>query len=559
MKEIEYRANDWLFNAGLVGFINIVGKENVRINGQSVFFDTGLLDGFEDKYFEYFIGEYEKTLSWYKIVSFKEKMALHRKDDFSNFNEAALDELNDYIVNIAKYYLKSASYISVYPIIDASVDPVQWGKDLAKVGQLKKKETFEEKRSEIIQEVKQVYSKLDQIIEFCQKGKKYLAAKNVIYTVIKNGWNGVSFLNPQTKEKDVYVDYRNSFLEPVMEYLETDLEKAKFTCFTCNQPIKNLKLDLSFMNETGFDTARKTSHVWDFNNDIAVCPVCKLIYSCVPAGFTYVYNNGIFINDSVDVDTLYVINKKVRNEILHHHGDTLNSISPYRALIEAITNQVEDKRHYELADIQIVRYENDTYRFNILSKRALDVFHESKNALKAIQRNGFKEGNLNVNFYQETVRRLMNNENLFTFIHKAMYLKVTNVSNTYYHMGHIGSLLEINTNFLKEIEAMTEISKGRIWHINKCGLEFKKAYPEHKRGGFNYKVLNALKTNNRDAFMDIILNSYSYLGKVVPDFFLESFTSDETFKTVGYAFMVGVNGAVEQDDKDKDGGTDNEK
>ncbi|AQY50207.1 CRISPR-associated protein Cst1 [Listeria weihenstephanensis FSL R9-0317] len=561
MREIECRASDWLFNAGLVGFINIVGKENVRMEGQSVFFDADLLDSFEDKYFAYFIEEYEKTLSWYKIVSFKKEMDRYRKDDFASFDEKALEELNNYIANVAKYYLKSASYVSVYPLIDATADPVEWGKNLAKVGALKKKETFDEKRADIIQEVKQVYLKLDQIIAFCnsEKGERYLAAKNVIYTVIKNAWNGVSFLNPQTKEKDTYVDYRTNFIDPVKEHLETNLEKAKFTCFTCNQPIKNLKLDLSFMNETGFDTARKTSHVWDFNNDIAVCAVCKFIYSCVPAGFTYVHNNGIFINDSVSIDTLHAVNEKIRSAILHDPAQTLTHTSPYRALVEAITNQVEDKRHYELADIQVVRYENETYRFNILSKRALNIFRESKNALTALQRCGFKEGNVNVNFYQETVRRLMNNENLFTFIHKAMYLKVTNASNTYYHMGHIGSLLEINTNFLKEIEAMTEISKGRIWHINKCGNEFKKAYPDHKRSGFNYKVLNALKTNNRDAFMDIILNSYSYLGKTVPDFFLESFTSDETFKTVGYAFMVGVNGAIEQEDKDKDGGNDNEK
>ncbi|MBC1780703.1 type I-B CRISPR-associated protein Cas8b1/Cst1, partial [Listeria booriae] len=181
--------------------------------------------------------------------------------------------------------------------------------------------------------------------------------------------------------------------------------------------------------------------VWDFNNDIAVCPMCKLIYSCVPAGFTYVYGNGIFINDSINIDTLHAVNKKVHNEILHHSTDNLTSTSPYRALIEAITNQTEDKRHYELADIQVVRYENETYRFNILSKRALKIFRESKEALKTIQKCGLKEGNLNINFYQETVRRLMNNENLFTFIHKTMYLKVTNVSNTYYHMGHVGALL----------------------------------------------------------------------------------------------------------------------
>ena len=40
---------------------------------------------------------------------------------------------------------------------------------------------------------------------------------------------------------------------------------------------------------TGFDTSRKPSHVWNFINDIAVCPVCKLVYSCVPAGFLFLW------------------------------------------------------------------------------------------------------------------------------------------------------------------------------------------------------------------------------------------------------------------------------
>ncbi|EUJ51034.1 hypothetical protein DFP96_106110 [Listeria rocourtiae] len=43
MREIECRANDFLFNSGLVGLINIVGKENIRIDGQSIFFDVRLL------------------------------------------------------------------------------------------------------------------------------------------------------------------------------------------------------------------------------------------------------------------------------------------------------------------------------------------------------------------------------------------------------------------------------------------------------------------------------------------------------------------------------------
>ncbi|ELU1173656.1 hypothetical protein P5A01_003106, partial [Listeria monocytogenes] len=53
--EIEVRANDWLINAGLTGFLNIVGKENVRIDGQAIYFTADLLEDFETKYFNFFI------------------------------------------------------------------------------------------------------------------------------------------------------------------------------------------------------------------------------------------------------------------------------------------------------------------------------------------------------------------------------------------------------------------------------------------------------------------------------------------------------------------------
>ncbi|MBC1976856.1 Cas8a1 family CRISPR/Cas system-associated protein, partial [Listeria booriae] len=169
------------------------------------------------------------------------------------------------------------------------------------------------------EEVKETYNQLDAIIDFCasEKGLKYLGAKNLIYSVINKGWEGVSFLYQKTKFIDPYEDYENAFLKPVFEYLDTDLSKSKYNCFICNQPIKNLNLGLSFMNDIGFDIKKKTSHVWDFNNDVATCPVCRLIYSCVPAGFTYVYGEGMFVNDSFSIDKLLDVNVHMRESILH--------------------------------------------------------------------------------------------------------------------------------------------------------------------------------------------------------------------------------------------------
>ncbi|ELA3157111.1 type I-B CRISPR-associated protein Cas8b1/Cst1 [Listeria monocytogenes] len=554
--EIAVRADDWLINAGLVGFLNIVGKENVRIDGQSIYFTADLFEDFETKYFNFFIQEYKETLAWSKIVSYKETMERFRVDGFASFDEDALDNLNKYMKDVVKFYLKKSNYIKVFPLIDPNADVNKWLENLKTIN-LTKKQEWEDVKADIIEQVKQIYNQLDAIIDFCasDKGLRYLGAKNLIYSVINKGWSGLSFLSKQTKFIDPYLDYKTSFVEPVIEYLNTDLSKAKYNCFNCNQPIKNLKLDLSFMNEVGFDTARKTSHVWDFNNDVATCPICRLIYSCVPAGFTYVYGEGIFVSDSYGVNELYLVNERMRNSILRFNKDGINSVNTYRALVESITTEHENVRRYELANIQLVRYENEHYRFNLLSEKMLHIVNDSKGILKSLIRCGYKEGSLNINLYKEVIQRLMNNETLYLFIHKLIYYKQTSVNGLYYNMGHVSGILDINTKFLKEIEMMATISQNQLWFVQSCGIKFKEGYinkkSENKIAGITYKLLNSLKINDKDGFMDTLLNSYSYLAKPIPSVFMNVFSNDEAFKTIGYAFMIGVGGELI---KNKDGG-----
>ena len=278
VEEITLHLTDWQYNAGLVGLVNILGRDNFLIKDQSITFSSELLVDFQNKYFNFFIDTYKKTLSWYKIISYQERIDYFEETNFETFSEKDLDTLNTYIKDTVKYYLKSASYKAAYPLIDPLINPEVWGKELKQVGTLKKRETFEEKRSEIILEAKAVFPQLKKIIAYCNSdlGRKYLAGKNVIYTVIRNGWDGVSFLFRQTKIPDMYLDYQSYFLSELTEYT-AEKEKYKHHCSNCNQPMKNYKNDLNFLNQTGFDANRKTSHVWNFNNDIAVCPMCKLV------------------------------------------------------------------------------------------------------------------------------------------------------------------------------------------------------------------------------------------------------------------------------------------
>lgn len=540
-ENIKLCMEDWMKNAGIVGLYNILkhSGDSVKFHENHIEFESEILIDFEEKYFSYFIDKYKEVISINKIKSFEKFIVYNEENNFQKFNKDRLEQLNNYIGNIAKRYIKSASYKTAYELIDSPIDLLSIEKKLKKIS-LKKKQNIED----IIPEIKIQFSLIKKIILYMklEEAYKYIAGKNIIYTIIRNGWDGVCFLNPQTKEKDMYKDYREYFVQPVIEYLDLDKSKFKYPCFTCDREIKDLKNDLSFLNNTGFDVSRKSSHVWEFQNDVAVCPICKLIYSCVPAGINYLYNKGIFINDTSSVEDAIDINRKVYMEI--YKQDSIEKKMTYKALVKSIQEQYNDKLKYELADIQLIRYEEDRYKFNILSKKTLMIIKESQGDLDSLIKVGFKEINTYFNVYELVIDRLLNNQNMFTLAQKLLHYKLSQPKDSYYNSYHILKILDINLNFLKEVGYMKELDKDIVKLGNSAGFFLRKQYKDKgsvdKLTGISYRLLNSLKTNNINSFMDTVLNCYLYTKESVPKIIVDSLKDEEQFKTIGYAFVAGL-------------------
>lgn len=532
---------DWLYNSGIVGIVNILkyAEEEVNYEGQSVSFDVKALENFEKKYFKYFIDKYEKKLSWSKIVSFKEKIDFWKNENFNNFNEKSLKDLNYNIGNFKKI-VKSNSHISAYELITKKIKISEIEKELQKI-KLKKSEKVENK----IKEIKKIISLMVEIIDFYseEESKKYLGAKNVMYTILKNAWNGVSFLNSQTKEKDMYIDYKNYFLKESLKYLDTDKKKYKYDCRVCNKPIKNLDIEMNFLNNMGFDTTRKPSAVWNYNNDISICPLCKLVYSCVPAGFNYVYDKGIFVNDNNNSKDIVRLANKIGFDILKEKN--FDSNITFKSLVSALTEELNNSLKYNLSDIQVVRYENEKYRFNILSKNILKVINESKEELNKIIKANYKEGDFSSRLYEIVIKKIFNNENLFLIIHKLFVIKLKNsMKEVYFSYKDIKEVVKINFNFLKGVGYMEDKEKDVLKTYSGAGYYLREEYikknSENKLSRITYKLLNALKTNNQGMFMDVIINCYLYTGKQVPSFFVNCLKDNINLKTIGYSFVSGL-------------------
>lgn len=559
MAEVVIELGTWQYNAGIAGLCNILEKNGTEINihEDRLIFNSEedlkkALENFEEKYFNYLIEKYEKTLSWYKIVSYKEKLQ-DIKNNFEILDEKKFQELDKHIKEVLKYYIKSASYKAAYELIGRNIDPLKLEKELKPVS-IKKNEKISDKKDEILEMI----DKALVLTEYCEKGKEYLAGKNVIYTLIKNAWNGVCFLNPQTKEKDFYKDFKNYFVDTAVSYLDEDKSKYKYECFVCDGKIKNFDNDFSFLNQTGFDTARKPSHAWNFLNNAGMCPLCRLIYSCIPAGFNYVYGNGIFINSNQSLTELLRVNRLVYEKIYNHNTKNEGSSSlTYRALAEALKDEKEENLKYELADIQVVRYENEKYYFNILSKNIIKVIRNSKNDLDFLTKAWYREINTDFRIYEEVMKRVLNNENLFTLIYKLLFYKTSREKDCHFTANHVMNILNINYRILEGVGLMENKEKFNR-EAKAAGFYLREKYlnkkAEHKIPGLCYRILNGIKTNNRKMVMDTMFNMYLYVESPVSNVIAKMLDDDKSLEQFGYGFVAGFLSGKQNENSKTDGG-----
>ena len=107
-EKIEIRMSNWLFNAGLLGFINVLenSNEEIRINDEkrSIEFSPKVLENFEYKYFDFLILRYNEILPSTRILRFQEN--LEKIENFKNSEKE-----NEFISKNIKELLQEINYI----------------------------------------------------------------------------------------------------------------------------------------------------------------------------------------------------------------------------------------------------------------------------------------------------------------------------------------------------------------------------------------------------------------------------------------------------------------
>lgn len=527
---IRLDVSDWLFNAGLVGFYNILKNyynkeefdEFVEIGNNFMKVDLKVINNFSEKYFKYFIDNYLEFTPFGKILNFTSKLEAWN-EDIASFDEESIKTLN-HMTYYMKEKLSRKSFKIGYELIDDKYFNILL--EIKKLSHIKLKKNYDFNLA--IKDIKEQIEIMLNIIDYLQreKVKRTLLSKEFTYSFTSDFLSNVSIWGRKYSSKDSFEGYDEYFVKPLFDYSFSKKSNYALSCISCGNLIAGkFQSDLTWIKGIGADTSKKISHYYKFNSDIFICPICNLIYSCIPAGFTTFYGDGFFINSNSTFNSLIAMNN-------------FNNIYEITDIFK------EDNRNF---NIQIVKFdalnEKRPFEFILADREIVNMISVNKSNLNSVWEHYAKSMDKEYsNLFKEVLERIFKKENLFGLIGFCLKTSLQ------------GRTKPINANLIMEIQKNILVYRyenldidilSKVECFNDHGMAFKNDYESIKKGNkvdlIIHKLLNALKTNNIVNFLDVVTDLYLFIEKEIPEDFLDILSNNNDIcQLYGFAFVFGL-------------------
>lgn len=530
MEEIELQLNDFLFNSGILGIYRILQykekEQMMRKRGNTLIIQKDAFQDFTQDYVDTMIAYYEKDTKYAALTKIKED--LRTLDENVPEQKKIIDEKYKFI----KKSMESASYKAGFEIIkkEATEDPYE------KI-ELLKKETNEKTRKEYILA----------ILEHLENHKEVYCMKDIIYTKINSFWENVAFLNRNANKNDIKEEYQKVFVTPFEDFIKQESKNNDYNCIQCGKPINKKEASgMSWLSDVGVDINRKKSGFWNFKESMFTCPICNLVYSCIPLGFNMIGSNGIFVNNNNSIQSIISDNNvaTVEQEIEEEKFESIYQ----KVLTNFIqrTNQMGNKKssHYEPKNVQVIKRiaskDKKEYEFNNLSKDKLEIIGKTINQFEHL---------IGSNLYQKVLTNLLEGRKQYSLMAENLRKE----ENLYY----IKDILMIQLTSMGGMNVKDK--QERVDEMIEEGEKLQKYFfankeNENKLKSYVYHLQNALKSKNVDEFMKFFTMFYGSLGKPMPNCEAVKvlIKEPEYFRLLGYSYIYGLQKRTEKKGGNKD-------
>ncbi len=617
--KIKVYLGEWFYNAGLIGFLRIMEKNNssavIEKKDNYIEVDTDDLKNFDEYYFNYFFDRYDVAKN-----------------------------VKDRTENCFSYLIENIENTDEKTVKDAVKSNKKYIKDVFKK-QLDKIKKIDEK---IYDGMKEAYDKIDK--EDSREGIEQIGTVlfdgienekinkrltlNLFKSILSNTYYGQpSFLNVvktalsyEEQQEVMYIDYVSNIVEAGflhdiidgkydLESLEREIEnrleseritkefekvyeKIKKAYIGKDKTIEDIKNYLnenvlqhccmcendfgltSNYSESNFvplaisnDNAR--NFFWNQNVKFPICDVCKLILFCVPAGVSnirkVVKDNGEyrekpvlnFVNYDTCVDDLLKINNNFQNNS-RYENRTKNA---FAQMILDIVGQDAKISKWQLQNIFVVEFDTEYGAYSRIEyfnirKHVAEFFRDySRRSVSRMSDYRYK---------MQVVDYILKNKDMKYVINDRLKMVMTdssaeNIAVDSFFATIAGMILN---DLKKEDDVMDKkdnIKKNtsKLYTLYNLGVEMHadliKEKKENRINGYVYKMLNSIRTGNVVDFMEVVVRIHTDLRKDVPIAFIDAMSEEGLdFEAVGHSFLSGLISNRYQDKKKNDEETDEE-
>lgn len=597
---------------GIIGFIRILQQNENHFlmkRDNYIEFDTNDLKNFHESYFQYFFNKYNiaKKIEERINQSFK-NIKFYLEDDTNK------KEIKDKLKTEKKYikdFLKTQ--IEKVKKIDELVYEKVWNayNELEKIGEKEDLEKLEELQNCLIQNFKKEnvnqkmtlnlfksilsnsYFGQNSFLNVVKNSLSYEEQKKLMYkdyvsNIVETGvlqdilenkynWQELQELLKEKQENElitkelqkIYENIDKKFIQKskTIEEIKSYIKNTVFeSCSMCGNP----ECMTSNYTEGNFVPLAMSSDnaknfFWNQNVKFLICDLCKLILFCIPAGVTTTIKtmkeNNVykekemltFVNYDTNVDTLL----KTNDYFTAQSKRDKTQYNPYADLILNIVEQEKKISEWELQNIFVVEFEAKYLAFSRIEyfniKRYVAKFFKNYSYL-LIQIKDYK-------YRLQIVDDILKNKDFTRVINQRLREEIGKENRYGYH-SYFATEIQYTLEILKKEERNVEEeikkanAKSHVMFLlgNEIHDKLKKENNENKLDGYIYQMLNCIKTNDKNGFVDIAIRIIWSARKDIPEILVKN-NENINWQELGHSFIAGLTSPkyVKKGEDKKDG------
>lgn len=593
--------NEWFINAGIIGFLRIL-KHNeqdfVIIKDNYIEFDTNNIKDFNKYYFKYFFDKYniaqkmenriEKSFDKIELLlqNKEQKDALKQeKKSIKEILKKQLDKIKKIDENTYKEMLEEYSRIDK---VSTSEELKQIKDNLIhnfKKEYINKKITLNLFKSILNKN----YFGQQSFLNVVKNSLSYEEQENIMYKdyisniietetlqEIASGKYSIEELKEKLEQKksdesiykdikDIYTEINKNFvrknktINEISDYINNEVFKS---CAMCG----NEHCTTSDYTEGNFiplavSSENMTNFFWEQNINIQICDICKLILFCIPAGVTNIIKTAKENGKYIEKDILSFVNydTSVQNLLKTNNSFGIESkkertqYNPYADLILDIVNQNTKVSDWQLKSIFVVEFETEYLAFS-----RMEYFNIKSYVAKFFTK--YPEMLKNIKDYKyriQVVDYLLKDKDIDKLVNQRLRDAISNKNNTI--DSYLATKVKVTLQVLKKGEGLmndeVKNANKQIGLMYAIGQEIKETLRsqnnENKLDGYIYKMLNCIKTNNRNEFTDVAIRILWSMGKDVPQILVKNNENVE-WQELGHSFIAGLSSNKINNKGDKD-------